>query len=91
MYKLKLTVKKVTSIQIRTEHPNGYGWNKRYLQPAAAAKDWASSKRVEWEQKHLPHYSQRHPDHWKIVEAIEQKFYRRSLPIFKAMVAGNKK
>jgi len=89
MYKTK--VKTVTSIQIRTETSDGTGWNKRYLLPSAAAKDWAATKRVEWEQKHLPHYSQRHPYHWKIVRDIEEKFYRRSLPIFKAMVAGNKK
>ena len=88
---LKTSVKTVTSIQIRAEMPDGTGWNKRYLLPSAAAGDWARAKTGEWDMKHLPHHSKRTDEDYEMSRKIEEKFYRRSLPIFKAMVAGNKK
>ena len=88
--KPKIVVSTVTSIQIRYEYDTGGGSNKRYLKPGPAAKEWATWKRVEWQDKHLRGCHWTTADRRKI-EQIEDKYYRRALPIFKAMVAGNKK
>lgn len=90
---MKMIVKTITSIQIRFEYSNGTGSNKRFQSPSAAAKDWAFWKTREWAEKLFAgcstQYQMTHAD-CEMQDKIEEKFYRRSLPIFKAMVAGNK-
>ena len=77
-------------IQIRTEHTGGsgktYGWNKKFQKPGVAADHWAHSKFLEWEQKggmNPRNYS----DYYQIREDRLDKLRRRSLPVFKRMLA----
>lgn len=87
MIMIKVSV--VKSIQIRYEYVNVStgkvtGWNNTYRRAFAAANDWASNKRLEWDNKMFertglrPHYT----------ESAEQqkRYYDKSLPIFKKLL-----
>jgi hypothetical protein len=88
MYMVKVSLIKVVQIRTESDGASGktYGWNKKFQKPGVAADHWAHSKFLEWEQKNnFP--LKNHPDFYQIRLDRLDKLRRRSLPVFKRMLA----
>lgn len=87
---MKQIVTVVKTIQIRYETDDGYdGWNKRFVKPTAAAKEWSLTKAIDWRQKTFRHTVITSADYNLISELVEKRqkrYYDKVLSIFKAMV-----
>lgn len=85
-----IKVKVVKAIQIRYEYTNvssgkTTGWNKTYQRAFAAASDWASNKRREWDDRMFKKTGQRPAYTESSIQ--EKRYYDKSLPIFKRLLA----
>ena len=88
--KRDVEVKLIKVIQIRHVYemcgkPGGY--NKKYQKPKVAAEDWARIKNGIWEDKKFGNYRNMGPAEWDASKNHFDKLVRRSLPIFKRMLA----
>jgi len=61
------------------------GYNNKFQRPGAAAKDWATWKRVEWDRRFFE-ITSRNPTSAES-RRQEARYYNKSLPIFKRMLA----
>lgn len=78
----KTEAKAIKSIALTTTftYPNGTQRSTRIYQTASkAAKSWAEWKCIEWGDRGRASGSR--------IAALERKFYRRALPVFKRMLA----
>lgn len=95
---MKTRATTIRVIQLRTEYTDNEGklrgWNRKFQKPTVAAEHWARQRVQQWEDKKFDVANQGAAYHrmircdWDERDAREKKLYRRSLPIFKRMIAG---
>lgn len=87
-----MIVSTVTVIQFRTEYigDNGktQGWNTKFQTPKLAASEWAGGMMRKWRAD--PNRSRKFGEYDDDYEQnLCAKFIRRSLPVFRRLLAGN--
>lgn len=93
---MRIKAKIIKSLQFEYTHKDYIGktskTKKRYVDPHAAAKEWAYYMTSNWVDKKFSlngcaaYHNMNHKDYeWK--RKIEEKAYRRALPVIKRMLA----
>ena len=95
--KNKVKVSVVRAIQFRTEYTDSdgkvHGWNHKYQKPTAAAAYWADKVVAQWEDRKFrlngtAAYHNMTDVDYEQKRRIYDKAYRRILPVFKRILAG---